>query len=60
MGAFFSEPSVIQVRTQNVLPEAIGSLVLKALRQFEEELQKGALVTIDPNRLRARILPFRS
>jgi predicted nuclease of predicted toxin-antitoxin system len=52
-------PSVIQVRTQNVLPEAIGSLVLGAIRQFEKELLQGALVSIDPIRSRVRILPFR-
>lgn len=50
-------PSVIQVRTQNIVPEEIGSLVLNAIRQFEEELLQGA--TIDPYRSRARILPFR-
>ena len=53
-------PSVIQVRSQNVLPEAIGPLVLDAVRQFEQELLQGAIVTIDPYRLRARILPFRT
>lgn len=52
-------PSVIQVRTQNIVPEEIGSLVLNAIRQFEEELLQGALITIDPYRSRARILPFR-
>jgi len=51
-------PSVIQIRTQNVVPEAIGALVLNAITQFEEELRQGALITIDPYRSRARILPF--
>jgi len=51
-------PSVIQIRTQNVLPEGIGALVLKAIRQFETELRHGALITVDPYRARARILPF--
>ena len=51
-------PSVIQIRTQNVLPEAIGDLVVNAIRQFAEELQRGALITVDPYRSRARILPF--
>jgi predicted nuclease of predicted toxin-antitoxin system len=51
-------PSVIQVRTQNVLPEAIGDLVVNAIRQFAEDLQRGALITIDPYHSRARILPF--
>ena len=51
-------PSVIQVRTQDVVPEAIGDLVLKTIRQFEKELGKGALITVDPYRSRVRILPF--
>ena len=53
-----SGPSVIQIRTQNVVPEAIGALVLNAITRFEGELQQGALITIDPYRSRARILPF--
>ena len=53
-------PSVIQVRTQNVLPEAIGTLVINAVKQFQHELEKGALITIDPHRARSRILPFKA
>jgi predicted nuclease of predicted toxin-antitoxin system len=53
-------PSVIQVRTQNVLPEAIGTLVINAMKQFQHELNKGALITIDPHRARSRILPFKA
>ena len=51
-------PSVIQVRTQNVFPDALGSLVVKAIRQFQEELMGGALISIDEQRARAHILPF--
>lgn len=53
-------PSVIQVRTQNIVPEVIGTLVLNAIRKFEKELLQGALITIDPYRSRVRILPFRT
>jgi predicted nuclease of predicted toxin-antitoxin system len=53
-------PSVIQVRTQNVLPEAIEILVINAMKQFQHELKKGALITIDPHRARSRILPFKA
>ena len=53
-------PSVIQVRTQNVLPEAIGTLVINAMKQFQHQLEKGALITIDPHRARSRILPFKA
>lgn len=51
-------PSVIQVRAQNVLPEDIGNTVAKAIRGLQGELQRGALISIDLERARARILPF--
>lgn len=51
-------PSVIQVRTQNVLPDQLGSLVLAALEQFRPLLESGALVTVDESTSRARILPI--
>lgn len=53
-------PSVIQVRTQNILPEAIGDMVINAIQQFLSELEKGVIITIDPHRARVRILPLRS
>jgi predicted nuclease of predicted toxin-antitoxin system len=51
-------PSVIQVRTQDVTPAAIEKLVLGALRQFQPELEKGALIVLDESRARARVLPL--
>ena len=51
-------PSVIQVRTQDVTPAAIGALVVNALRQFEDTLEKGALIVLDEARSRARVLPL--
>jgi predicted nuclease of predicted toxin-antitoxin system len=53
-------PSVIQVRTQDVTPVAIGNLVTNALRQFQPELEQGALIVLDEAQVRARILPLRS
>jgi predicted nuclease of predicted toxin-antitoxin system len=52
-------PSVIQVRTQNILPISIENLVIFALRQFASELDSGALVTVDKAQSRVRILPIR-
>jgi predicted nuclease of predicted toxin-antitoxin system len=52
-------PSVIQVRAQKILPEAIGDLVINALKKFQNELEKGVILTIDPFRARVRILPIR-
>lgn len=54
------KPSVVQLRADDVRPEVIGGQVLIALRQMETELQEGALVTIDPNRTRLRVLPLRT
>ena len=51
-------PSVLQVRTQDITPHGIGNLVISTLEQFEENLIKGALVSIDEKRARARLLPF--
>ena len=52
-------PSVIQVRTQDVTPAAIGKLVVNALQQFKSELEKGALIVLDEANVRARILPLK-
>jgi predicted nuclease of predicted toxin-antitoxin system len=53
-----SEPSVIQLRGQRVLPEHVGRLVLAALRQYETEFASGVLVVIEESKSRVRILPF--
>jgi predicted nuclease of predicted toxin-antitoxin system len=36
-----------------------NQLVVTALKQLKEDLERGALVTIDATRIRARILPLR-
>jgi predicted nuclease of predicted toxin-antitoxin system len=38
-------PSVIQVRTQDVLPTAIGAVVLRAIDAGREHLETGAIVS---------------
>jgi len=52
------QPSVIQIRTQDVLPAAIGQIVIRALRASRSQLEAGALVTVDPSRNRIRLLPI--
>ncbi len=53
-----SGPSVLQVRCLNVLPEAIGPLVLALLRTYANQIDQGALVVADERRERVRILPL--
>lgn len=51
-------PSVLQIRTQNLLPEAVGHIVLSAVRNYEQELAAGAIVVVELGRSRVRVLPF--
>lgn len=52
------KPSVVQIRAEDVSPDVIGRPVVNALRQMTAELDEGALLTIDPNRTRVRLLPL--
>jgi predicted nuclease of predicted toxin-antitoxin system len=52
------KPSVVQIRTENVNPDIAARHVIAALRQLTPELERGALVTVDPNRGRVRLLPL--
>ena len=54
------KPSVVQIRADDVSPDAIGMQVVAALLQMASELEAGALLTVDPNRTRLRVLPLPS
>ena len=54
-----SSPSVIQVRATNLTPAHLGPLVERALGQYREVLETGALITVEAARLRTRILPLK-
>ncbi len=52
------KPSVVQIRAEGISPDVIGREIIDALRQMAPELEEGALLTVDPNRTRLRILPL--
>jgi predicted nuclease of predicted toxin-antitoxin system len=54
------KPSVIQIRAQNINPEAVGATIIAALRHSAADLEAGALLTIDADRTRLRLLPLQS
>jgi predicted nuclease of predicted toxin-antitoxin system len=54
-----NSPSVLQIRTQDVSPKTLSTVVLSSLKQFEERLNEGALVTVNENQSRARVLPLK-
>lgn len=53
------KPSVIQLRGDDVRPEASAGAVVAALRQCAVELSSGALLTVDAPRYRLTLLPLR-
>lgn len=55
-----AKPSVVQLRMDDISPNASGALVVEALRQMEPELDAGALLTIGPSKARVRLLPLLS
>lgn len=52
------KPSVVQVRSGDVSPEAVGQAVVSAVRQTADDLDRGALLSVEPNRMRIRLLPL--
>jgi predicted nuclease of predicted toxin-antitoxin system len=50
-------PSVLQIRTQNVMPESIGADVVRVLAAHAEAFEAGAIVTLDEAGSRVRVLP---
>ncbi|MEO7299648.1 MAG: DUF5615 family PIN-like protein [Verrucomicrobiota bacterium] len=53
-----TKPSVIQLRTLDLLSEELPEVVSRVLRDFRVELENGALIVIEPARTRVRILPL--
>jgi predicted nuclease of predicted toxin-antitoxin system len=51
-------PSVIQARVEDPIPDTIGEAVVGAITDHSTHLERGALITLDPDRLRSRILPI--
>jgi len=51
-------PSVVQVRAQNILPSHLANIVIAVLRENEALLEQGALIVVDEGKARVRILPL--
>ena len=52
------KPSVVQIRAEDLSLDTIGKRVVSAILQMKAELEEGALLTVDPNRTRLRVLPL--
>jgi predicted nuclease of predicted toxin-antitoxin system len=52
-------PSIVLLRGEPLVPEVRGAALLKALTEFEQDLSRGAIVSIDlSGPPRARLLPM--
>ncbi len=51
-------PSVVQIRTQNLSPTIAAARLIAVIREYQDTLKQGALLTIDEPRARIRLLPF--
>ena len=52
------KPSVIQMRTGSLGHDKVGVVVLSAIKLLAADIDKGALVTIDPRKTRVTLLPL--
>ena len=52
-------PSVVQLRTQDLLSQSAARIVVRALEAHREDIERGALLSIDEAGTRVRLLPLR-
>lgn len=52
-------PSVVQIRTQDLLSDEVVSTVVHAIEAHRGHIQRGALLSIDEAATRVRVLPLR-
>jgi predicted nuclease of predicted toxin-antitoxin system len=53
-----NKPIVVQLRLDNLNMTLAGPMVVSAIEQMHDQLEKGALLTVDLYRTRVRLLPL--
>lgn len=51
-------PSVIRIRIEKLRAQALTELLLTVISECDEDLELGAVVTVEPRRIRVRRLPL--
>jgi predicted nuclease of predicted toxin-antitoxin system len=51
-------PSVVQIRTQDLLSDGAVNIVANAIEAHREDIERGALLSIDEAGARVRLLPL--
>jgi len=52
------KPSVVQIRVQGIPADLVVDLIFLAIQQYNDELEAGAVLTIDAKKARMRLLPL--
>jgi predicted nuclease of predicted toxin-antitoxin system len=52
------KPSVVQIRAADLSPERLAPILATSLKQCQEALAAGALVSVDADKMRLRQLPL--
>lgn len=53
-------PSVVQIRSQDLISEAAMRVIVRAIEVHREDIERGALLSIDEGGTRVRMLPLRA
>jgi predicted nuclease of predicted toxin-antitoxin system len=53
-----TSPSVVRIRIERLRAQALTNLLLRVFSECGEDLELGAVVTVEPNRIRVRRLPL--
>jgi len=53
-----TSPSVIRIRIERLRAQALANLLITVTAECEADLQQGAVVTVEPSRIRVRRLPL--
>ena len=52
------KPSIVQVRTRYMPVHDLADIVIKAIKQNTDDINSGAILTIDAKKSRSRLLPL--
>lgn len=55
----YEKPSLVNVRLEEARPDYVTSRIIDTVSELEQELSKGAVVTVDETSVRYRYLPIK-
>jgi predicted nuclease of predicted toxin-antitoxin system len=53
-----TSPSVIRIRIENLRAQALVELLMRVVKECQEDIEKGVAITVETGRIRIRHLPL--